>query len=71
MSLMALKIYVMHTVIKPYSVSQCEKWFKKFRSGDFGFQDLPRPGAEKVLDNIDLKALIKSDNTQTVVQLVE
>ena len=43
----------------------------KFRSGDFSLQDLPRPGAEKVLDNIDLRTLIKSDNTKTVVQLAE
>jgi len=56
---------------KAISVSQCQRWFKKLRSVDFSLQDLPRLGAEKVLDNIDLRVLIKSDNTQTVVQLTE
>ena len=56
---------------KAISVSQCQRWFKKCRSGDFSLQGFPRPGAKKVLDHIDLKAPVKSHNTQIVVQLAE
>ena len=33
---------------KPISVSQCQRWFKKFRSREFSLQNLLRPGAENV-----------------------
>ena len=56
---------------KTLSVSQYQRWFAKFRSRDFSLKSLPRPSAEKVLDNDVLRALIKSDNTQTVEQLAE
>ena len=49
----------------------CQKWFAKFRTGNFGLDDEPREGRPETLDNADLEALLEEDPGQTVRELAE
>ncbi|MDD9350656.1 hypothetical protein, partial [Mumia sp.] len=37
---------------------QCQRWFKKFRDGDFDIHDAPRSGRPTEVDSDELKALV-------------
>lgn len=49
----------------------CERWFKRFKSGDFDIKDKERPGQPKKFENADLQALLDKDSTQTLKQLAK
>jgi transposase len=49
---------------KGLSVSQCQRWYNRFRSGNFSLEDLPRLGQPIRLNNEDLKALVETDPKQ-------
>lgn len=43
----------------------CEKWFKRFRSGDLSLEDHPRSGRPSQLDSSALRELVEADSRQT------
>ena len=49
----------------------CEKWFARFKSGDFGLKDEERPGQPKKFEDEELEALLDEDCCQTQEELAE
>ena len=43
----------------------CQKWFARFKSGDFGLEDKERLGQPKKFENEQLEALLDEDCCQT------
>ena len=39
----------------------CQKWFARFKSGDFGLEDEERPGQQKKFEDEELDALLDED----------
>lgn len=52
-------------------VSTAQKWFAKFKNGDFDLEDTPRSGRPSEIDEDRLKALLKEDGRQTTRELAE
>ena len=48
-----------------------QKWFAKFKNGDFNLEDTPRSGRPSEFDENRLKALLKEDGRQTTCGLAE
>lgn len=53
------------------SVSTCERWFVRFRSGDFDVEDKERPGQVKKFENAELEAILNEDSCQTQQELAD
>ena len=49
----------------------CQKWFARFKSGDFGLEDEERPGQPKKFEDEELEALLDEDCCQTEEELAE
>ena len=49
----------------------CQKWFARFKSGDFGLEDEERPGQPKKFENEEPEALLDEDCCQTQEELAE
>ena len=49
----------------------CQKWFARFKSGDFGLEDEERPGQPKKLEDEELEALLDEDCCQTQGEFAE
>ena len=49
----------------------CQKWFARFKSGDFGLEDEERHGQPKKFENEELEVLIDEDCCQTQEELAE
>ena len=47
----------------------CQKWFARFKSGDFGLDDEERPGQSKKFEDEELVALLDEDCCQTQKEL--
>lgn len=47
----------------------CQKWFAKFRSGDFDINDAPRSGRPTRIDSDDIKVIIDKDPCQSVREI--
>ena len=43
------------------------RWFAKFRSRDFNLEDDPRSGRPTVIQDEDLRTLVETDPSQTVM----
>lgn len=43
------------------TIRQCQKWYKKFRSGNFDVQDAPRPGRPVEADEEKIMALVEGN----------
>ena len=43
----------------------CQKWFARFKSGDFGLEDEERSGQPKKFEDEELEALLDEDCCQT------
>ena len=43
----------------------CQKWFVRFKSGDFSLEDKERPGNPKKFEDEELEALLDEDCCQT------
>lgn len=48
-----------------------ERWFNRFKKGDFDLKDKERPGQPKKFEDSELEALLVEDNTQTQKQLAK
>lgn len=46
------------------SISTCEYWFRRFKSGDFDVEDKERPGQPKRYEDEELEALLDEDPCQ-------
>ena len=49
----------------------CQKWFARFKSGDFGLEDEERSGQPKKFEDDELEALLDEDCCQTQEELAE
>ena len=49
----------------------CHKWFARFKSDDFGFEDEESPGQPKKFEDEELEALIDEDCCQTQEKFAE
>ena len=49
----------------------CQKWFARFKSGDFDLEDEERPGQPKKFEDEELEALFDEDCFQTQEELAE
>ena len=49
----------------------CQKWFSRFKSGDFGLEDEERPGQPKKFEDEELEALLDEDCCQAQEELAE
>ncbi len=47
----------------------CERWFARFRIGDFDVEDRERPGQQKKFEDAQLEALLDEDPCQTQKEL--
>ena len=43
----------------------CQKWFARFKSGDFDLEDQERAGCPKKFEDAELEALLDEDPCQT------
>lgn len=48
----------------------CQKWFARFKSGNFDLEDDERPGQPKKFEDLELEALLDQDPSQTQHELV-
>ena len=53
------------------SQDTCERWFKRFKTGDFDVEDKERPDQPKKFEDQQLPALLEEDECQTQKQLSE
>lgn len=51
------------------SISTCEYWFRRFKSGDFDTDDKERSGQPKKFEDEELEALLDEDPCQTLQEL--
>ena len=49
----------------------CQKWFARFKSGNFGLEDEERPGQRKKFEDEELEALLDEDCCQKQEELAE
>ncbi|XP_076235874.1 histone-lysine N-methyltransferase SETMAR-like [Calliopsis andreniformis] len=49
----------------------CQRWFKKFRAGDFDLNDTPRSGRPTEVDDDKIKAIIELNQRYTTREIVE
>ena len=62
-----VEVYGEHALAK----RTCLKWFARFKSGDFGFENEEFPGQPKKFEDEELKALLDKDCCQTQEELAE
>ena len=62
-----VKVYGEHALAE----RTCQKWFARFKSGDFGLEDEERPGQPKKFEDEELEALLDEDCFQTQEELEE
>ena len=53
------------------SVSHCQRWFQKFRAGNYSLKDEPCPGRSVELDQDVLQTLVEQNPSVTVQELAE
>lgn len=49
----------------------CQRWFARFKSGDFDVEDKERPGQVKKFEDAELEALLEEDSCQTQEELAK
>ena len=62
-----VKIYGEHALAE----RTCQKWFARFKSGDFGSEDEEPPGQPKTIEDEELEVLLDEDCCQTQEELAE
>ena len=60
-----MEVYGEHALIE----RTCQKWFARFKIGDFGLEDEERPGQPKKFEGEELEALLDEDCCQTQEEL--
>ena len=53
------------------NVRVCQKWFAKFRSGDFDLEDKERSGRPQELETDNLEELFEEDPRQSTREIAE
>ena len=53
------------------SVASCERWFVRFRNGNFDVRDKERPGQPKKFEDSELQTLLSEDSYQTQQNLAD
>lgn len=53
------------------SQKTCERWFNRFKNGNFNLEDAEHPGQPKKFEDTDLEALLKEDDAQTQQHLAD
>ena len=51
------------------SETTCRDWFRRFKDGDFDFDDRSREGRPKSFEDVELEALLDEDPSQTQEEL--
>lgn len=51
------------------SKTTCERWFQRFKSGDFDLEDKERPGQSKKFEDTELQALLDENSCRTQQEL--
>lgn len=51
------------------TVRKCQRWFSKFKKGDYDLSDKPRSGRPTILDNDLLKASVEANPCQSTRDL--
>ena len=49
----------------------CQKWFAKFRAGDFSLDDAPPPGRPVEIDSDQIKTLIEKNQCYTTQKIAD
>ena len=62
-----VEVYGEHTL----AARTCQKWFARFKSGDFGLEGEERPEQPKKFEDEELEALLDEDCCQTQEELSE
>lgn len=52
-------------------VRQCQKWFRKFKSGNFSLEDKPRSGTPKVIDEDHIAAEIEANPEMSIQEITD
>ena len=65
--------FVLVEVYGEYALAErtCQKWFARFKSGDFGLEDEESPGQPKEFEDEELEALLDEDCCQSQEELAE
>jgi [histone H3]-lysine36 N-dimethyltransferase SETMAR len=50
---------------------KCQMCFKRFRSGNFDIEDLPRSGRPKVIESDEIRVAVEADSKITVRELAQ
>jgi len=53
------------------NVSECQRWFQKFRTGNYSLEDEPRTGRFVEFDEDVLQILVKQNPIVTIEELAE
>ena len=56
---------------KSLTERQCQNWFARFRSGDFGLKDAPPSGRPTEVDDDKIKAMIEINRRSTTREIAE
>ena len=56
---------------KSLTERQCQKWFARFRSGDFDFKDAARSGRPTEVNDDKIKAMIENNRCSTTREIAE
>ena len=62
-----MEVYCEHVLAE----RTCQKWFARFKSGDFGLENEERPGQTKKFEDEELEALLDENCCQTQEELSE
>ena len=62
-----VEVYAENALAEP----TCQKWFARFKSGDFGLEDEERAGQPKKFEDEKLEVLLAEDCCQTQEELAE
>lgn len=49
----------------------CQKWFQRFRSGDFNLEDAPRSGRPITIDDDQILSLVQKDRQLTTQEIAD
>ena len=65
------KVFLRGVLLHYFNERTCQKWFERFKRGDFGLEDKERPGQPKTFEDEELEALLDEDCCQTQEELAE
>lgn len=57
--------------IDSLKVNKCQRWFRRFSTGDFDITNNHRSGRPTELDNVHLKTMVEENPRQTIQEIAE